>query len=78
MDGKLDYTQRPIATSTSADMDRGKHPLVSDQMATFPFYVSPTYWLLPYQQQGWIEYEWKKDKQVFRSQGSKHGKRRVK
>ena len=64
LDGKLDYTQRPIATSSLGGYGPGKHPLVSDQMATFPFYVSPTYWLLPYQQQGWIEYEWKKDKQV--------------
>ncbi|MAT12281.1 MAG: hypothetical protein CMM02_14900 [Rhodopirellula sp.] len=64
LDGKLDYTQRPIATSTLGGYGPEKHPLVSDPMATFPFYVSPTYWLLPYQQQGWIEYEWKKDRQV--------------
>jgi len=64
IDGKLDYTQRPIETASLGGYGTEKHPLVSEQMATFPFYVSPTYWLLPYQTKGWIEYEWKQDEQV--------------
>lgn len=63
-DGKLDYTQEPIETASLGGYGQDRHPLVSDEMATFPFYVPPTYWLLPYQQTGWIEYEWKQDQQI--------------
>ncbi len=64
INGKLDYTQQPIETASLGGYGLGKHPLVSDQMASFPFYIPPTYWLLPYQSKGWIEYEWKHDKQI--------------
>ncbi len=63
-DGKLNYLQRPIETASLGGYGPDKHPLISDEMATFPFYVAPTYWLLPYQQTGWIEYEWKVDQAV--------------
>jgi hypothetical protein len=58
--GRLDYTQDPLLTTPSGGYGREALPLTGTDespMTSWPFYVPPTYWLLPYQQTGWIRLE---------------------
>jgi hypothetical protein len=55
--GVLDYTQGDLRTSPSGGYGRGKLPLSGESMSVWPFYVRPTYWLLPYGQTGWVQLE---------------------
>src|SRR5207253_7478209 len=60
-DGRLDYTQGELLTTPEGGYGQeGAVPLAgspSSPMTSWPFYIRPTYWLLPYQQPGWIELE---------------------
>ena len=53
--GRLDYAQQPIKTTQGGGYGREKIELFGDAMAQFPFYVRPTYWLLPHGQPGWVQ-----------------------
>lgn len=52
--GTLDYRQGDLRTSPSGGYGRGKLPLSGESMSVWPFYVRPTYWLLPFGQAGWV------------------------
>lgn len=55
--GLLDYTQGDLETSPSGGYGRGRLPLSGENMSVWPFYVRPTYWLLPYEKAGWVQLE---------------------
>ena len=58
--GLLDYTQGPLLTTPQGGYGTGATPLTGGgecPMTSWPFYVRPTYWLLPYQKAGWIQLE---------------------
>src|SRR5581483_11884717 len=58
-DGKLDYTQGELLSTPGGGYGKdGAVPLVGNEtnpMSSWPFYVRPTYWLLPYEKPGWIQ-----------------------
>jgi hypothetical protein len=54
IDGVLDYTQGDIETPANGGYGRGEHPSYTEGLTSWPFYVRPTYWLLPPQKTGAI------------------------
>ncbi|MGD0089786.1 MAG: hypothetical protein ABSE73_07685 [Planctomycetota bacterium] len=50
-DGVLDYTLGDIQTTGNGGYGKGKTPY-TENMTTWPFFIRPTYWLLPYRQPG--------------------------
>ena len=54
-DGVLDYTQGDLRTSPNGGYGRGGMALAGKNMSTWPFYVQPTYWLLPPGRAGWVQ-----------------------
>jgi hypothetical protein len=59
-DGLLDYTQGELLTTPGGGYGRGALPLGGSEgapLTSWPFYIRPTYWLLPCQQTGWIQLE---------------------
>jgi hypothetical protein len=59
-DGRLDYTQGELLTTPLGGYGPEAFPLTGTDespMSSWPFYIRPTYWLLPYQQRGWIQLE---------------------
>lgn len=60
-EGKLDYTQGELLTTPHGGYGKGDAvPLAGSArqpMTSWPFYVRPTYWLLPYQKRGWVQLE---------------------
>ena len=53
--GRLDYTLGELKTSPLGGYGMGKTPLFGENMSSWPFYIPPTYWLLPYGKPGWIQ-----------------------
>jgi len=62
--GTLDYRQGDLRTTPSGGYGRGKLPLSGETMSVWPFYVRPTYWLLPFAQAGWVQLELPEEKSV--------------
>ncbi len=62
-DGLLDYTQGELLTTPGGGYGTGRASLTAD-MSSWPFYIRPTYWLLPYQAAGWIQLELKNESPV--------------
>ena len=60
-DGRLDYTQGELLTTPAGGYGADEAIPLSGggetPMTSWPFYVRPTYWLLPYQTTGWIQLE---------------------
>ncbi len=54
IDGVLDYTQGDIETPANGGYGRGGGPSYTEGLTSWPFYVRPTYWLLPPQKTGAI------------------------
>jgi hypothetical protein len=53
-DGRLDYTQGEIQTTQGFGYGRGEIMSYTENMSSWPFYIAPTYWLLPYRSEGHI------------------------
>lgn len=51
IDGVLDYTLGEIQTTGNGGYGKGATPYTQN-MSTWPFFIRPTYWLLPYRQPG--------------------------
>ena len=52
IDGVLDYTLGEIQTTQSMGYGKGERTPYTEKMTTWPLYIRPTYWLLPYRQAG--------------------------
>ncbi|HUS90938.1 MAG TPA: hypothetical protein VM695_03770 [Phycisphaerae bacterium] len=63
-DGLLDYTQGDLRTSPNGGYGREGMRLSGEDMSVWPFYVRPTYWLLPFEQGGWVQLELPKETDV--------------
>lgn len=63
-DGRLDYTQEPLFTTGHGGYGKEKRPLFGHEMESFPFYVRPTYWLLPYGQPGWVQLDLSRERKI--------------
>ena len=63
-DGRLDYTQEPLFTTGHGGYGMEKRPLFGHEMESFPFYVRPTYWLLPYGKPGWVQLDLPRERQI--------------
>jgi len=60
-DGRLDYTLGTLKTTPRQGYSELEDVPMSGSeeypMTTWPFYIRPTYWLLPYEKAGWIHLE---------------------
>jgi hypothetical protein len=52
IDGVLDYTLGDIETPGNGGYGRGEGPSYTQSVSAWPFYIRPTYWLLPPRQTG--------------------------
>ena len=63
-DGKLDYTLGEIQTTQGFGYGKNERMSYTDNMSNWPFYIPPTYWLLPYRQTGEITLKLKKSSKI--------------
>jgi hypothetical protein len=66
IDGVLDYTQGDIETPANGGYSRGGPPSYTEGLTAWPFYVRPTYWLLPPRTTGSITLKLKRTSPVAR------------
>jgi hypothetical protein len=64
VDGLLDYAQGELKTSPGGGYGKGRVALSGPDMSVWPFYVRPTYWLLPFATGGWIQLELPGEREV--------------
>ena len=63
-DGKLDYTLGEIQTTQGFGYGKDEKMSYTDNMSSWPFYIPPTYWLLPYRQTGEITLKLKESSKI--------------
>jgi hypothetical protein len=63
-DGRLDYKLGEIQTTQGSGYGKDERMSYTDNMSSWPFYIPPTYWLLPYRQTGNITLKLKKGTRI--------------
>ncbi len=63
-DGRLDYSLGEIQTTQGFGYGRGERMSYVENMSSWPFYIPPTYWLLPYRQTGHVTLKLKESTRI--------------